>query len=128
MKIKGYASVFNTKDYSSDIILPCSFTKTIKNKNIDILYEHNFNNIIGKITNIYENEIGLFIEGEINKSNVNIQNYTINNIINGLSIGYIAKNFYYQNNTRIITELNLLEISLVKHPANKHCKITYSKF
>lgn len=129
MQIEGYASIFNTTDYLNDIILPCSFTDTINNINnrsMNILYEHNFDNIIGKITDIYENEIGLFVKGLIYKNNQIIINQILANVINGLSIGYIANNFYYENEKRIITNINLLEVSIVKNPANKHCKINYS--
>lgn len=119
IKFSGYASIFNTKDYLNDIILPYSFLKN-DTENIILLYEHNLDKKIGSITNMYQNEIGLYIEGIIKISD-NIMAYDIlNGNLNGLSIGYTVKKYYYKNNTRIITELELLEISIVLHPANKY--------
>lgn len=125
IKICGYANVFNIKDYKNDIILPLSFSK---NKNIiPILYEHNSNYIIGHTINIYENETGLYVDGILDINNKHLENLIFSDIINGLSIGYEARNFYYENNNRIITNIKLLEVSLVKNPANKHSKITFKK-
>lgn len=124
IKFDGYASIFNTKDYVNDVILPCSFTKK---DNINLLYEHDSNKKIGFVTNIYQNELGLYVEGVIDKTDENIISMVFGDTQCGLSIGYIAKKYHYDKEVRIITEIELLEISLVSHPANKHCCIKYKE-
>lgn len=130
-KFYGYANVFSIQDDVSDIILPLAFKNTLKEKNLDeikLLWQHNQNCNIGFFTKIYEDNIGLFIEGNIelnSELNKEIYNLVNNDIINGLSIGFIPKNFKFENEKRVIYDLELLEISIVKNPANKYSKITY---
>ena len=126
VKFSGYASVFNTKDYFDDIILPLSFLKNTK-ENIRLLYEHDLCKEIGFITSTVQDEIGLYVEGIINTSEKKLIDLIFSNEYYGLSIGYIAKKYYYSGNIRIITELELIEVSLVLHPANKHSCIKYKE-
>jgi HK97 family phage prohead protease len=112
----GYASMFNTKDYTNDIIINGAF-KNIPST-VPLLLEHSHSNIIGKISNIIQDTQGLYVNGNLLNSTINKHNYN-------LSIGFIVNNFYInkQTNTRYITNLTLVEISLVKNPANKDAKI-----
>ena len=90
-------------------------------------YRVDLNKKIGFITNIYQNELGLYVEGVIDKTDENIISMVFGNTQCGLSIGYIAKKYHYDKGVRIITEIELLEISLVSYPANKHCCIKYKE-
>ncbi|MBR2141214.1 MAG: HK97 family phage prohead protease [Rickettsiales bacterium] len=48
--------------------------------------------------------------------------------VNGLSIGYTVNDCYFdKKNRRILTNINLKEISIVAFPANKHSNILYCK-
>ena len=113
----------------NDIILPTAFSKSLnKNniKNIPFLFQHNNNNKIGKFELIEEDETGLYVKGIVDTHNI-LYEFIKNNKIIGLSIGYIAKSYYFENNNRIITELDLKEISLVLNPANRLSTIRYCK-
>ena len=125
----GYANIFNYKDFYNDIILPTAFSKSLnKNniKNIPFLFQHNNSDKIGKFELIEEDETGLYVKGTVNTHNI-LYEFIKNNKIIGLSIGYIAKNYYFENNNRIITEIDLKEISLVLNPANRLSTIRYCK-
>jgi HK97 family phage prohead protease len=125
----GYASVFNVRDSYNDIVLPTAFKNSLKLKeikNIKLLWQHNRQKPIGYFINMYEDQIGLFVEGEFD--NYNAYNLVRNNLISGLSIGYKIKNCEVDaKNRRILKDLDLMEISVVSFPANKHSKITYCK-
>ncbi|MDR0572278.1 MAG: HK97 family phage prohead protease [Rickettsiales bacterium] len=125
----GYASVFNVKDSYNDMVLPTAFRESLKlkkTKNIKLLWQHDQRKSIGYFTNIYEDQIGLFVEGKFD--NYNVYNLVKNNLVNGLSIGYRVKKCDIDTkNRRILKDLDLIEISLVNFPANKHSKITYCK-
>ena len=49
--------------------------------------------------------------------------------INGLSVGFISKEWSYNNETNIrtLTEIDLWEVSLVTFPANKKARVTNVK-
>jgi HK97 family phage prohead protease len=125
----GYASIFNTKDSCNDIILPKSFDNSLKSNNINnikLLWQHNPLKQVGYFADIHEDYLGLFIEGRLD--DYKIYCFVKNNLVSGLSIGYRAKKYNFDTkNNRVLAEVELVEISLVNFPANKHSKITYCK-
>ncbi|MFN5351693.1 MAG: HK97 family phage prohead protease [Alphaproteobacteria bacterium] len=129
----GYASIFNIKDYHSDIILKGAFKKTLskkKIKDIKLLWQHKLDEPIGYFTNIQENAEGLFVEGKllINDLQRAKEAYALLqvNAIEGLSIGYNVVESHYDNDqkARVINQLELFEISLVTFPANQMAGVT----
>ena len=126
----GYASVFNVVDSYDDIIVNGAFKKAIDNKdNIKLCWQHNINDVIGKFVNIREDSVGLYVEGKINiEENKKIYSLVKGEFVNGLSIGYTVNDCYFdKKNRRILTNINLKEISIVAFPANKHSNILYCK-
>ena len=126
----GYASIFNLEDSCKDIIINKAFKDTItKNKTIPLLWQHDRNKIIGNIYNLREDYIGLYIEGKVNYVKYyKIYSLIKNNLLNGLSIGYIANKFTFNpKGRRIIKSLDLIEVSLVLSPANKLSNVIYCK-
>ena len=135
-KFCGYASVFNVVDSYNDIILPSAFKNTINSKNIQedikMLWQHKTDKPIGYYTLIKEDSIGLYVEGQIlldTQQGSEAYSLIKNKSVNGLSIGYRVKDAEYdiKNNTRIIKEIELFEISIVTFPANKYSNITFCK-
>ncbi len=135
-KFCGYASVFNIKDSYQDIILPSAFKNSLKSKNIKtdikMLWQHAQDKPIGYFDVIKEDSIGLYVEGQILldiRQGLEAYNLIKNKSVTGLSIGYSVKNAEYdpKDNTRIIKEIELFEISVVTFPANQYSNITYCK-
>lgn len=142
MKIQGYASVFNKIDSANDKILPGAFTKTLKlikqyKHTIPIFADHNDQQTIGRVVKIEERKKGLWIEAEIFDlaAAERIKKFFGFGLTVGLSIGYKViseKNYNQKHETydeitdaqRNIESLHLIEISVVKFPANSHCFIT----
>jgi HK97 family phage prohead protease len=106
----GYASVFDTVDLNGDFILQNSF-KWNKNIQIPLLLEHDPKKKVGKITQIIQNDKGIFVEGLIFKEFAKKQIK--------LSVGYIVNESQKDGNVRILSSLALIEVSVVKKPANK---------
>ena len=75
------------------------------------------------------NYIGLYIEGKVNYVKYyKVYSLIKNNLLNGLSIGYIANKFTFDpKGRRIIKSLDLIEVSLVLSPANKLSNVIYCK-
>ncbi len=126
----GYVSIFTFEDSCEDIIINNAFKNNIKQKNIvPLLWQHKKDEVIGIVYNFKEDYMGLYVEGQINSKKYNKIYYFIkNNMINGLSIGYITNDFVFdKNGRRIIKSLDLIEISVVLSPANKFANIIYCK-
>ena len=72
--VKGYGSVFNNVDSDGDIITPGAYTKTImeNGKRVKYLYQHNMEQPIGKMQNLYEDDKGLVFEAVVPKTQLGI--------------------------------------------------------
>lgn len=126
--ISGYASVFGKIDKLNDIIKQGAFKNTIKNwQSIKLLWQHDSLQPIGVITKLYEDDYGLKMEAEINNKvlkGLEASELIKQKAIEGLSIGYLVKKSEFSNaGQRIITEIDLLEISVVTFPANTKATI-----
>lgn len=132
VKIKGYASVLNIEDKQGDIIKEGAY-KVNKNKKIEeipILWQHDANQPIGYLTKAKEDNIGLYIEGIITNKTQKGQeviNLLEQRIIHKLSIGFeLINQEQNQDFKNEITELSLIEISLVTFPANEMTNVEIS--
>ncbi|MDD2840094.1 MAG: HK97 family phage prohead protease [Rickettsiales bacterium] len=135
-KFCGYASVFNIKDSYNDIVLPLAFKKTLQKKNakkdIKLLWQHSQDKPIGYFEVIKEDSVGLYVEGKIMldvRQGMEAYNLIKAKSVSGLSIGYMVKMAEYdkKDNTRLLKEIELFEISVVTFPANEYSNITYCK-
>ena len=129
IKISGYASYYNIKDYQNDIIKPGAFDEDIhlfnhQNKKILLLLHHNQQLPVAKIEKIHGDKNGLWIETTINCGDNPLLLKSIDqDLITDLSIGVIPLDYYHEKSVKIIKKVKLLEISLVTIGANSHCKI-----
>lgn len=138
MKIFGYASTFNDVDEHKDIVCKGAFEKTLLNWNSKktlppMLYNHSIN--IGHFEVMKETDYGLWVEGRIKGYSLgrNIDQTIKNKTIQFFSIGfkpvkYNQKFFAHKMFTnsafvRVLKEIDLIEVSVVKTPANANAKI-----
>ena len=130
---EGLASTFGNIDRYDDIIEKGAFKKSLQTgKSIKLLWQHNMHNIIGSFTEVKETDEGLYVKGRINLGTVQGQEALAllqAGDIDSMSIGFIPKDFAYNENdeTRILKEIDLFEISLVTMPANEKALITAVK-
>jgi HK97 family phage prohead protease len=123
-EISGYASIFNVLDGNGDVVLPGAFAKSTKNfrlgKKPKLLWQHDAGNPIGVIEDIHEDANGLFIKSrlllDIPKAK-EVYELLKNKAIDGFSIGYRVTDSYHNNNIQYLTDIELLEISVVTFPA-----------
>ena len=124
--ISGYVSVFNIVDSQNDIVQKGAFEDT-KPENIKLLWQHDTLKPIGIIKSLYEDDYGLKIQAEIN-NRILLGKETTELVrqkaIDGLSIGFCAKDFEYDNQgVRLLKKVDLMEISVVTFPANRNAGI-----
>jgi HK97 family phage prohead protease len=141
MTFEGYGAVFGNVDSYGDVIAPGAFADTLtKSKDTGImpamLMQHGGaglsaedNMPIGKWTDIFEDEKGLKVTGELAGTEKGRDMHTLMKMgaIDGLSIGYMVDEFKAgvkaSDPARTLTKLNLVEISPVTFPANGEARI-----
>lgn len=134
LNIEGYASVFHVEDSYKDIIMPGAFTESLKeykSGKVKFLWQHDYNFPIGVIDLLYEDKHGLFLKGRILKNIAKGKEaceLILNKAINGLSIGFVVKDYSYnQAGRRLISAIDLHEVSIVTFPANSMSTINQAK-
>lgn len=132
-KFEAYASTFGNVDSDQDIILPGAFTKTIAEafpaKRVKVLWQHNWAQPIGLPTVMLQDSKGLFTETELGRSTLarDAANDVEDGIVDRLSIGFwipAGKSARRPDGVREISEVALMEYSLVTFPANDQAIIT----
>lgn len=133
-RFAGYASVFDVVDNQKDIILRGAFSQTLKGRARDIkmLWQHQQDEPIGIFERMFEDARGLYVEGKLLLDVARGKEaYSLlkEGAIGGLSIGYspIKYRIHEKTGVRLLSAVELWEISLVTFPANEAAKITVVK-
>ena len=133
-EFSGYAAVFGNVDSGGDVIEKGAFAKTISEDfdRIKILSQHqDFELPIGKPLELREDDKGLFIRAKISDTQKgrDIQTLLKDGVLNELSIGYDAIDFYYDGDTQVrhLKELRLWEVSIVTWGMNELAQINEVK-
>jgi HK97 family phage prohead protease len=133
-RFAGYASVFDVVDSQKDIILRGAFAETLKGRvgDIKMLWQHQQDEPIGVFERMFEDANGLYVEGKLLLEVVRAKEaYSLlkEGAIGGLSIGYspIKYRLHEKTGVRMLSAVELWEVSLVTFPANDAAKITVVK-
>jgi HK97 family phage prohead protease/HK97 family phage major capsid protein len=125
LQIAGYANTV-TKDRVGDIIVPSAWTKGIDNfkKNPILLYQHDPSKPIGRVTDCKVDKTGLFVEAFISdaaEEQFKIHTLIRDDVLKAFSVGFRVLDQKYDNSKEasMITDVELLEISVVTIPANQ---------
>lgn len=133
----GYASTFGgTPDSYGDIIAPSAFTESLKQFALNdsapaLLWAHDPTEPIGKWLSLKQDAHGLAVTGKLTlgtKRGSDARALMQDGAL-ALSIGYKVRpgGSTYEKSNRILTSVDLLEISAVSMPANPGAKITAVK-
>lgn len=129
-QVEAYASNFGNIDDGRDIVEKGAFTKTLQenNKRIKALFNHDWNQVIGKPLEIAEDSKGLYTKTQFVDTPKSREIYELvkEDIVNELSIGYdIIKNSYdKENKINRLKELKLYEYSFVTFAMNDQAQVT----
>ena len=129
-QIEGYGAVFGNRDSYGDIMVKGAFTETLKGRKPKMLWQHNMLDPIGSWDEYAEDERGLYMKGRIAiKSTKGRDAYELvkAGAIDGLSIGYVTKDYEMEGGARLLKEVDLFETSLVTMPANAAAMVTSVK-
>lgn len=135
--LEGYGSVFGVRDDYDDVIAAGAFLPSLAaHKSAGtmpaMLWQHDPGAPIGIWTEMSEDSKGLRLKGQLALQTVRgAEAHALLKLgaLNGLSIGFMAKQWAYDRETdvRTLTEIDLWEISLVTFPANGKSRVTNVK-
>lgn len=130
LKITGYASTKDT-DRVGDVIPPEAWTKGGLNnfkKNPIILFNHKYDQPIGRATEIEVDDRGLKLSAVISKK---VPQYDLikDGILSTFSVGFLVKDAEYDKGKDgfIIKDAELLETSVVSVPCNQDATFSLAK-
>lgn len=125
LKIAGYANTV-AKDRSNDVIVASAWAKGIENfrRNPVLLYQHDHTKPIGKVDNIKVDRKGLHVEATVSDAAEDlhkVQTLINDGALKSFSVGFKVNDANYDRDTETfnITDVELLEISVVSVPCNQ---------
>lgn len=134
-EIEGYASVFSELDLNGDVVEQGAFSKSIEEfsqgKKPKLLWQHDTNEPIGIIDEMREDDHGLFVRAHLLMDLPKAKEIHLllkNKVLDGLSIGYRIRKHFIKNNTKHLTDIELMEVSVVTFPACESATIDAVKF
>ncbi len=121
--IEGYASLFDVPDLSGDIVVQGAFGRSLESRGpegLRLLYQHDTAEPIGIFCEAFEDEVGLFVRGELNletRRGYEAMQLLSQGALTGLSIGFnVVEAEKGEARQRFLTEIDLWEVSLVTFP------------
>lgn len=125
-EITGIAWPFGSADSTGDIINKGAFNIAVTD--LPILLGHNPEEPIGLWEEIKETDQGLMVKGRLfineSKRARAVLSMIKSRLIGGLSIGFYVKKAMKHGANRVISLLDLIEISVVKSPAHPLARVT----
>ena len=133
IKIAGYANT-TAKDRAGDIITADAWAKGVDNfrRNPVLLYQHKHDHCIGNVNKIQVDKKGIFVEASVSEAaekNHGVQTLIKDGALKSFSVGFKVKDGKYnrEDDTMMITDVELLEISVVSVPCNQDSLFSISK-
>lgn len=132
---EGYASIFGNLDAGGDIVVKGAYLASLRERGprgVKLLREHNPGQPVGVWEELREDDTGLFGRGRLLLDiECGRETHALMKVgaIDGLSIGYRVVNSARDagNGARLLTEIDLREVSLVTFPMNEESRITSVK-
>jgi len=132
MQVLGYASVFGNLDAGGDVVVRGAFARSLeRTPNVPLFYGHQHNTVpVGRTVRLVEAEDGLLMRAVITRTRLGedvIKALALGSV-SGLSIGYNVvrsrRGRQGGQSVRFLTELELMEISVVAFPMNAEARIS----
>lgn len=137
---EGYGSIFGNIDHGGDVVMPGAFRKSLQRWNEKkelpaMVYIHDLREPIGEYKEMREDEVGLFVAGDLWTPDVpravQARRMLRSNGPKGLSIGYITVESAFEERDgktiRLLYEVELMEVSPVLFAMNGLAKPTRTK-
>lgn len=131
MIVQGYAALFGVADQMQDVVRAGAFASSIARRHapLPMLVEHETRAIAGVWTEVREDGRGLFLRGEIrgDQPGAARAKRMLARGVDGLSIGFVPIVAHHTAGGRVLTEIELLEVSIVTHPMQPQARLTFAR-
>lgn len=131
MIVEGYAALFGVEDQMRDIVRAGAFAASLARRKepLPILVEHEPRLIAGYWTRAREDGRGLWLTGEIRDDMPGAARARrmLARGQDGLSIGFVPIVQHRAGDTRMLSEVDLLEVSIVTHPMQPQARLTLAR-
>ena len=132
LSIRAYGLAFGNVDSWNDIIAKNACDNFLMSEEADrmrLCWQHNTNEVIGKITAKGVDDYGMWIEADILPTTLgkDVQTLVRGGAVDELSIGYKTVRYHYDGDIRILDEIAIMEVSIVTRAANPRAVITDMK-
>ena len=125
MRFAGYAAIFDRPDRGGDVVKAGAFGRSLgRGGAVPLLWQHDVNRPIGRIEYLKEDRRGLRVIARLSAGAAGRQAAALleQGAVAGLSFGYRVRSASGEA-PRELTELDLLEISLVKLPMQPRARV-----
>jgi HK97 family phage prohead protease len=126
--ITGNAWPFNSPDSVGDVIQKGAINIAVSD--LPILFGHNPDDLIGTWIETKQTDDGLIVAGKLHMDQPRARSVRAmiqGGLVSGLSIGFRTREAKQQGRNRVISALDLLEISVVRNPSHPKARISSAK-
>jgi HK97 family phage prohead protease len=125
--VEGLAWPYATADKAGDIIKKGAVHPAAAE--LPMLKEHRTDQLIGLWTHIEERNDGLYVKGQFNETVLarGVRSQILTGRVDGLSIAFREKSSTRKGKNRIISALDLVEVSIVERPSHPGARLTHVK-
>ncbi|MDZ4693494.1 HK97 family phage prohead protease [Terricaulis sp.] len=131
MIIEGYAALFGAEDHMRDIVRAGAFAASLQRRAapMPILVEHEPRLLAGFWTDVREDGRGLWLRGDVRDElpGAARAKRALARGVDGLSIGFVPLSAHRAAGVRVLTEIELLEVSIVAHPMQPLARLTLAR-
>lgn len=128
--IEGYASRFGQADLNDDVVAKGAFRDSLTRSGaggVRMLYQHQAASVLGVWDALYEDDAGLFVRGRL--LGLSPEARTVGGLVragavDGLSIGFRTIRSRREGRLRVLTAVELWEVSVVTFPMLTSARIT----
>jgi HK97 family phage prohead protease len=122
LRIEGYASLWGVADLNGDVVAKGTFGDSLAKTGaagVRMLHQHEARAVVGVWDEIIEDERGLWVRGRIEDWSAEARfakALSRAGALDGLSIGFRAAKARREGRLRVLTRVELWEVSLVTFP------------
>lgn len=132
----GYASLFNQVDLGQDAVAAGAFQKSLLARGasgVRMLFQHDPALVLGTWLDLKEDDLGLYVQGQLTRGVAKadeVRALVQAGALDGLSIGFktIKSRKNTKSGVRILTEVDLWEISVVTFPMLPEARLSAPMF
>lgn len=133
MRIEGYASLWGAADLNGDVVAKGAFAESLARTGaggVRMLHQHESRAVVGVWDEMVEDERGLKVRGRIEDWSPEARYAAALSragALDGLSIGFRAQTARRDGRLRVLSRVELWEVSLVTFPALVRARFQLSR-